>query len=611
MSATTTDRIRLLLSKGVQPNDAVNGDNPPGFVANTDIQFEIGRLFNGSLIDASDFTQITVAVKPLSNPDAAALMAGTATPSSAGWNSNPVQIAGSPVIPTGATFSAGGSYSVGVQLGASYTWTRGASDLTLTNNGVAVTGSNLIPTGHSYSTGNWTISPALTAGQFYQWLTGANDTGVNSVVPATGFFIATGSDVLNGSGSTSVTAQVYPAVLGSNMVPGISYSGTATATGANMVPGAVNYSGGSYTLTGLTAGATYYWTPGANDTQAPGLYYAGIFVATGTSIVLTGTGSLPVTATVQATTMQYQLNGLVTGSVYYWTKGANDVSCGSLAATGFFTAAASSVVLTGISNAAITAQVQPVSAQTNGTFTAAANTVTITGTASVAVTAGLVGSVGWNSLSDQHCIIPFVNTQTDLAAADGGYTQYALQVSALTSAGTQIMLGYGVINVYDDGYATGTPITGNLIPSGATYDGSGNYSLSGLLAGGTYYWTKNAHDATAPSLSASGSFQAAASTVTLTGTALATVTATVLGVALRPFYIIASLNAGDTGYNAIATLPYSLMCGEATIMTPAGGASIQAPCDFTTLGNVGTTGVLFNFTSAIPAAGYHIKVTLQ
>ena len=612
MTATTVNRIRLPLTNGPQTlADSVTGQNPPGFTANTDIQLELGFLFNGLLLDASDFTQVTAAIKPLSNPDATALLAGSVVPGSTGWNAQPVQLAGNQVIPAGATFSAGGSYTAGVQAGASYTWTRGLDDLTLVNNSVAVTGSNLVPTGHNYATGSYSIAGLLTSGGFYQWLAGsANDVGVNGAVPATGFFIATGADTLNGSGSTGVTAEVYPATLGSNLVPGLSYSGTATPTGSNLIIGSPSYSGGNYTLTGLTIGATYYWTQGANDLTVPGLFYSGLFIATGTSITLTGIGSQPVTAAVQATTMPFTLTGLATGSVYYWTKGANDIACGSLTSSGFFTAAASSIVLAGISNAAITAQVQLVSSQTNGTFTASTDTVTITGTPNAAVTAGLVGSVGWSSLNDQHCIIPFSHTQTNLAAASGAYTDYALQVS-VTTATTDPFVAYGIIRVYDCGYASGTPITGNIVPTGASYNGSGNYTLSGLIAGVTYYWNQSMDDLTAPGLTASGSFLASASSVTLTGTPSAAVTATVYSVPQKPFTIISALSVGATSFNAIAVLPYSLTFADAKIMGPTGGGFIDAQADQTTLGNVVTTGVVVNFDTGIPATGYYIKVVLQ
>jgi hypothetical protein len=236
--------------------------------------------------------------------------------------------------------------------------------------------------------------------------------------------------------------------------------------------------------------------------------------------------------------------------------------------------------------------------------------VTITGTPNAAVTAGLVGSVGWTTLNDQHCIIPFANTQTDLAATPGGYTDYELQVSVATSLGTEPFVGYGVIRVYDCGFSTGTPITGNLIPSAAAYDGSGNYTLTGLLAGATYYWSKGAHDATAPGLTVSGTFLASATSVTLTGTPAATVTATVYSVQQRPFNIISALTVGATSFNAISILPYALVFADAKIMGPAGGFFIVAQADQSTLANVGTTGVVVNFDTGIPATGYYIKVTL-
>jgi uncharacterized protein YaaQ len=270
------------------------------------------------------------------------------------------------------------------------------------------------------------------------------------------------------------------------------------------------------------------------------------------------------------------------------------------------------VTLTGASNTLVTASVEPVYATTNGTFTAAGNTVALTGEANQPITAQIAGAPGWNALTDQHAIVPFSHTATNLAAAQGSYTQYALQVVATMTNGN-LEVWYGAILVFDDGFASGTPTAGDLVPSGAQYDSSGNYTLAGLVAGYTYYWIKGVDDATASGLTQTGSFVPAGGSVVLTGTPNSNVTAVVYlySTSIRPLTIQAALTSGATGFNAIATLPYVPLSAVAQIMTPSGGASIDAPCDYTTLGNVGSTGIVFNFTTAIPASGYYIKVTIQ
>lgn len=750
------DRIRLFLAKNSQPQDQITGTNPAGFIANTDIQFELGFQFPlGELLDAFDFSTVTLAIKPLASPDAAPLLVGIANSSTTGWNSNPVLDNGDDTLPATATYNSSGYLTPGVQVGAQYTWTRSTSDLALYNATganllagqsftagsytltgltpgalylftlgadtsvnaltnsqgyfvpggttitilgvgtnavtarvwatVAVAGSNLVPSGVAYSGGNWTVSPVLTAAGFYQWIKGGtDDVGVNGTgAPATGFFIATGSDTLNGSGSTAVTAQIYAATAGANLIPVTPYSGTPTSvgatlipgTGSNLVTGGPSYSGGNYTLTGLTIGTAYYWSPGANDTGAPGLTAAGIFVATGTTAVLTGTGSSLVTATVKvmpsyaagaytvtgltpgatyywvpgpndgtapgltssglfiasgtsvtlgsltgettgsvtaliyATTMPYTLNGLSIGQAYYWTKGANDLTCGSLSASGFFTATATSVVLTGNSNATITALVQAITPTVNGPFNAGANVVALMGTASVAVTAGLVGSVGWNETTDQHCVIPFTKTQTDLAAAPGGFTAYIIQVSVTTTTGKQVVIGYGQINVYDNGFATGVPITGNLVPSGASYDGSGNYTLTVPTAGYSYFWQKNAHDLTAPGLTSSGQFWTSTTSVLLTGTPSTTVTAVVYSTNFYPFEQTVALAPGASSYTVSGlNLPWTPITMSASISGPSGGGIIDIYNDRSTLSNNGAT---WDFGTAIPGAGYYITIKIK
>ena len=73
---------------------------------------------------------------------------------------------------------------------------------------------------------------------------------------------------------------------------------TSTPTG-NIVP-TVNYSAGSYTLTGLVVGTNYYYSMGTNDTSiafSGGATFAksatatGVFTATATSATLAGSGT--------------------------------------------------------------------------------------------------------------------------------------------------------------------------------------------------------------------------------------------------------------------------------------------------------------------------------
>jgi hypothetical protein len=55
----------------------------------------------------------------------------------------------------------------------------------------------------------------------------------------------------------------------------------------------------------------------------------------------------------------YTVTGLTSGNLYYWTKAAHDVACAGLTNTGFFTASATSQVITGIPSGTVTAAVAP------------------------------------------------------------------------------------------------------------------------------------------------------------------------------------------------------------------------------------------------------------
>ena len=117
----------------------------------------------------------------------------------------------------------------------------------------------------------------------------------------------------------------------------------------------------------------------------------------------------------------------------------------------------------------------------------------------------------------------------------------ALQAAAVTLASLNPTLLYNIIPVDEDTGTVGAyAITArgglggsNLITGGATYDANGNYVLTNLTLNYGYYWTKGANDTSIVvnsqlTLTASGAYSAIATSVTLTGTPSATVTATVV-----------------------------------------------------------------------------------
>lgn len=93
-------------------------------------------------------------------------------------------------------------------------------------------------------------------------------------------------------------------------------------TGSNLVTGSPSYSSaGTYTLTGLTIGTTYLWTPSTAEPTGKGSLTSGtttllaangaqLFVAASTSAILSGTASASITATVaQAATITISPQG--------------------------------------------------------------------------------------------------------------------------------------------------------------------------------------------------------------------------------------------------------------------------------------------------------------
>ena len=727
------DIIRLQLSKGAPPSDQVSGSTP-SFYAGSPLTVALSDTFLSAGIDASDILSVTLAFRPVSNLDAGNIAAATVTPQSTGWNSNAAQVAGQPLVPGYAQYSAGGSYTLGVQVGGIYNWVVNSNDTAL----VVATGTNLVPASTNYVAGSYTLtvpgsgyyyfikgvndtsvagaSPAtlsvtggfyvsgtsvtltgsgtsavtaqvfaavlapgsnlvnysslgstlnysggaatlsgLTTGAHYYWLKGANDTGCAGLT-ASGYFTAAGTTAaLTGSGITAVTAEVYPASLGANIVNGaVSYPATSVLapTGSNLaVDGGVtpatsglvttastayganpanahesHYSAvvtgqnyGTLTLIGLTPGATYIYILGSAELSVGGSVagqtaQTGYFTAISSSVLLTGAATNSVTAIVYATTeaaTSFILSGLTIGQTYFWTKGANDATCGALSASGFFTATAQQVTLTGVGGDNLTCFVQQATQTPGGSFVAAANTVTFTGTASASVTAGLTGNVGWNLMNDQLCLVQLTAAQTALfgTPTGGGSTPYAILVTATSSAVTgTIVFDGGTVNAVDAGQASGTPTSGNLVPSAASYSVGGSYTLTGLMVGYNYWWSPGVNDTNitigSTTITGAGTILATASSATLTGTPSAAVTATVYAVNTNPLVQTVQLVAGAVGFTvANLSLPLAPITAVAFVSCPVGGVGVMA---WLTQSSLATTGASFVLSSPVPtpATGY-------
>jgi len=520
-----------------------------------------------------------------------------------------------------------------VQAGGLYSWTIGANDLTLSNNGTLVTGSNLVPSGAAYTAGSYTLT-GLTKNSYYYFVLGANDTSVAGVTSPQFFNSGNStSATLLGSGTSLITSTVYAAAAGNNLISGqLSYPGTSpNTTGVNLVTNAnlsiggvaaTAYSGllgsgtGSITLTlpSWVIGNVYYYTLGPNE-QNPaigsvmGQTLQTGYITPGTStITLNGLAGTTPTTTVYlttATTASLLIGGLTVGQTYYWTKNGDDSSISTstttLNSSGFFTATTSQATIIGTSGTAVTALIQQVTRTIASSFVASSNTVTLTGQPGLAVTSSVTGNVGFNNASDQICVIPFANSQTGLSTPDGGTMNYWMLITAVTAAGKQLVLGAGALIAVDSGQATGTPSTGNIVPSGAMYSGGGTYSLA-VTAGFNYYWKPGANDTGAPGLRVAGTFTAASSAATLTGTPSTPVTATVYAVNTRPFLGTVTLTAGQPSLVVSGlSLSFTPITAWCIIAVPSGGTVIQSPLQPSTLSASGAT---FYFNVPIPASGY-------
>lgn len=129
---------------------------------------------------------------------------------------------------------------------------------------------------------------------------------------------------------------------------------------------------------------------------------------------------------------------------------------------------------------------------------------------------------------------------SDGTLVQGSVGAAALQAASVGLAALNPALLYQIVPVDNDTgtvanqyviTARGGAGTGNIISGGATYDVNGNYVLPGLTLNYGYFWTPGANDASivsTPPLTAAGAFQSAATTIQLTGTPNAPVTASVV-----------------------------------------------------------------------------------
>lgn len=141
----------------------------------------------------------------------------------------------------------------------------------------------------------------------------------------------------------------------------------------------------------------------------------------------------------------------------------------------------------------------------------------------------------WNDGTKQHAVVEFTASETELPISSGNTADFFLVVHGHTTDGEPVTFGWTTLTAVKDNVSDesigGVVQAGTLIPMGAVYDGSGNYTLTGLTSGVYYQWTKGANDSTLvntpETLSSTGVFSATGTSVTLTGTPSAAITCVV------------------------------------------------------------------------------------
>lgn len=140
----------------------------------------------------------------------------------------------------------------------------------------------------------------------------------------------------------------------------------------------------------------------------------------------------------------------------------------------------------------------------------------------------------WDAGTAQHAVLQFSAAETKLSLA-GLSKEFWLVVSAVGVGGEQVTLGACKFTMHEDGHDASLPVApvvgGNLVTGGPSYDGSGNYTLSGLTAAYAYNFVKGANDTGytngGGTITSDGDFTTVGTSIVLKGTPSALVTSTV------------------------------------------------------------------------------------
>lgn len=139
----------------------------------------------------------------------------------------------------------------------------------------------------------------------------------------------------------------------------------------------------------------------------------------------------------------------------------------------------------------------------------------------------------WEAGTHQHCIIPFTRAETFLSLGNATEKRFYMSVVGITndSPAREIPLGETHFFLESNGRSgleMTAPLGSSIIPVGTLYDGAGNRTQT-VTANNYYQWTKGANDTSlvngTETLTTSGTFVAQGSSVTLTGTPSALITA--------------------------------------------------------------------------------------
>jgi len=171
----------------------------------------------------------------------------------------------------------------------------------------------------------------------------------------------------------------------------------------------------------------------------------------------------------------------------------------------------------------------------------------------------------WTDRTSAHAYVDFSAAETllDLDGETSADFWIVVSVAPLADTAQRVTFGGGTLTVHEDatpGSASGAIQPGTVIPNGATYNGSGAYTLA-VTAGRVYQWEPGANDTNLVNgtitLTASGATTALGSSVVLHGTPSAAITATVR---VGGFYtaddvesMFARVTAGSTDPNGAVT----------------------------------------------------------